>query len=51
MKFIAHWYNQDELIATDSEIIEAENAEDATSKAFMKHNGHPPAPLLWLESV
>ena len=30
---------------------EAENAEEATKKAYIRENGKPPAPMLWLEEV
>ena len=53
MKFRACWYNQDTVVAGlhDSEIIEAENAEEATKIAYSRENGNPPAPMLWLEEV
>ena len=50
MKFIPIWYNQDAIVAQDPP-IEAKDREDARNKAYMKHNGNPPAPILYLEEV
>lgn len=47
MIFIAHWYNQDEVVKDD--IIEADSETDARNKAYMKYDGRPPAPMLFLE--
>ena len=51
MKFRAKWYNADTVVESphDNEIIEAENTEEATKKAYIRENGNPPAPMLWLE--
>lgn len=51
MKFIAHWYDQDEIKVTDSEPIVANSTEEATRIAYTRHNGNPPAPILWLEEI
>ena len=53
MKFRAKWYNADTVVESshDKEIIEAENTEEATKKAYIRENGNPPAPMLWLEEV
>ena len=47
MKYRAIWYNQESFVKID--VIEAANKEDATSKAYLKYNGNPPAPLLSIE--
>ncbi|MCM1214135.1 MAG: hypothetical protein NC548_06395 [Lachnospiraceae bacterium] len=49
MKFIAHWYDNEEIRVTDPTPIEAPNAEEATKEAYRHYDGKPPAPLLWLE--
>ncbi len=51
MKFIAHWYDNEEIKATDPEEIVADDAQTATKIAYEHYNGRPPAPLLWLEQV
>lgn len=54
MKFRARWYNMDSIVPTDldDEIIEAENPEEATRKAYSRLNGTtPPAPCVWIEEV
>lgn len=53
MKFKAHWYNQDSVVASpnDDKIIIANSVEEATRLAYMQENGNPPAPMLWLEEV
>ncbi len=51
MEFIAHWYNEQEVIHTDVEHIIAENATEATNVAYRRYNGNPPAALLFLEEV
>lgn len=38
------WYDQQETKKTD--IVEAENVEDATKKGYLMYNGNPPAPLV-----
>ena len=50
MKFKAIWYDQETVIKID-ESIEAANKEEATSKAYLKYNGNPPAPLLTIEEM
>ena len=50
-KFIEHWYDQSEIKYTGEEPIIAESTEEATKIAYSRHNGNPPAPLLWLEEV
>lgn len=49
-KFIPHWYDQESEKAVDS-IIVADTVEEATKAAWEKHDGNPPAPILWLEEV
>ena len=53
MKYIARWYNADTIVvgSHDNEIIEANNIEEATKLAYLRENGNPPAPLLWLDEV
>lgn len=53
MKFKAQWYNMDTVVASkhDDEIIEAKDVEEATKKAYLRENGNPPAPMLFLEEV
>lgn len=52
-KYLARWYNADSVVAGlhDNEVIEAENTQEATKLAYLRENGNPPAPLLWLEEV
>lgn len=51
MKYIAHWYNQTEIVSTDPEPIIADNVQQATELAWTRHHGKPPAPLLFLEEA
>lgn len=50
-KWIAHWYDQTEVKYTDPEHIFADTEEDAINIAWSRQNGHPPAPVLYLEEV
>ena len=50
MKFIAYWYDQDEVKVTTPP-FEAANEEDARKKAYEQYNGRPPAPLLSIVKV
>ena len=49
-RFIAHWYNEEKVVSNDGP-FEAESKEEAERIAYMRMNGSPPAPLLWLEEV
>lgn len=50
-KWKAYWYNATEVKYEDPEPIVAENEEEATKQAYMRFNGHPPAPVLYLEPI
>ena len=50
-KYKVTWYNQTEIVKVEPDYITADNEEEATSKAYMKYDGNPPAPLLMLEEV
>ena len=51
MKYKVTWYNQNEIVSVESELIEAANEEEARSKAYIRYNGNPPGPMVYLEEV
>lgn len=53
MKYYARWYNIDGVVVGthDNEIIEAPSYEEAVKLAYIRENGEPPAPQLWIEEV
>jgi hypothetical protein len=50
MKFEPIWYNQDTVVKTDPP-VEAKSREEAERKAYMKYDGKPPAPMLYLKEL
>ena len=51
MKFLAVWYDQDSIVQEDKDPIEATNEVEARDKAYIRYNGNPPAPLLYLKKL
>lgn len=50
--FRIHWYNQEETVLVEPDLISAKDAEEARGKAMMKYEGREkPAPLIWAEEV
>lgn len=47
MKYKPLWYDQDSVVKEDP-VIEANSEEEARDKAYIRYNGNPPAPLLYL---
>lgn len=50
MKYIAHWYNESQVVCDDGP-FEAPNKAEAERIAYTRKNGNPPAKMLWLEEV
>ena len=50
MKYIPIWYNQDQVVKEDTP-VEAANESEARDKAYIRYNGNPPAPLLYLKKM
>lgn len=50
MKYKPIWYDQDSVKHEDPP-VEANSEEEARSKAYLLHNGNPPAPMLSLIPV
>ena len=46
-KYVIMWYDIEETKAVD--IVEANNEEEARSKAYLKYNGKPPAPMISIQ--
>lgn len=51
MKYKVTWYNQTQIVSVDPEPVEATNEEEARSKAFVRYNGNPPGPMVYLEVI
>ena len=50
-KYKATWYDQNSIVLEDPEPIEAESETEAVDKAYVRHGGNPPAPLLSLVEI
>lgn len=51
MKYRANWYDHTQGVQVDGEPIVANSIAEATTLAYQRYNGNPPAPLLWLEEM
>lgn len=50
-KYKAYWYDTPDNQVEDPEIITAKDEVEATKIAYQRHNGNPPAKLLYLKEV
>lgn len=51
-KYRATWYDMNEIILVEPELISADNHTDAVNKAYIKYGGrNTPGPCLLVEEV